>query len=145
MGRHDGRSSAVREIAKWTRSGGVFVTRRSFPQPGRDVHEVVGEHRGTDQQFETLGALGETPLHAATAEQDGDPTLDTGSKALTFLELRALLVGRALWCLVAATLGNARHLDAILRARYQVLFTVEAPIRAIQFRSAAEDLPVMVQ
>ena len=66
------------------RCGGFYSTRtedRRWPwrgfssargafdqQPGKD-HEIVGEHRGGDEQGEALGAFGAAALHAAAAHQ----------------------------------------------------------------------------
>jgi hypothetical protein len=66
--------------------------RRSRAQHCRDPHEIVGEHGGTDPQFEAVASFGETALHAAASEQHRDASLDAGAKALTILEDLALLV-----------------------------------------------------
>src|SRR5208283_294679 len=77
---------------------------------------------------------GETTLHAATAEQHGDASLDAGAEALPLLEGRTLFVS-----------GDGGYLNAFLLAHLYIVLAVEAPIRTIQFRGVAEDLPVMVE
>jgi hypothetical protein len=47
--------------------GSFGSARCAFDQQLGDLHEIVGEHRGANQQFESLGALGEATLHAAAA------------------------------------------------------------------------------
>jgi hypothetical protein len=47
--------------------GSFGSARCAFDQQLGDLHEIVGKHRGTNQQFESLGALGEATLHAAAA------------------------------------------------------------------------------
>jgi hypothetical protein len=64
-------------------------------QQVRDSHEVIGEHGRPDQQLEAISPVCETPLHAATSQQHRDAPFDAGAKALTLLELRALLVSLA--------------------------------------------------
>src|ERR1700681_2634770 len=90
-------------------------------------------------------APGETTLHAATAEQHRDASLDAGAKALAVLELPALLIGFAFGRLGAAPLWDAHHLDAFLLARHHVLLAEEAAIRSIQSGDVAEGLPVAYQ
>jgi len=77
---------------------------------GGDDHEVVGEHRGANEHRKALG-LRRATLHAATAHQHRDATLDAGAKALVLLELRRPFVGLALRRFGAATLRNAYRLD----------------------------------
>lgn len=97
-------------------SGCFSSARRSLFQQCRNVHEVVGEDSGSNPQLEALGSLSEAALHAATSEQDRDAALDAGAKTLTLLELGALLAGFPFQRFLAATLRNAHHLDAALRA-----------------------------
>jgi hypothetical protein len=54
-------------------------------------------------------------------------------------------MGRAFRRLVAATLGNTRHFDAVLRAPGHIPLAVEAAIGAIPFGSTTEAVPVALQ
>src|ERR1700682_6482700 len=93
MPRTLGRSAAAcsRRQSRMLVLGASSFARGSLRQQGRDPHQVVGEHRSAYEQLEALAALGETALHAATAEQHGDASLDTGPKALPVLEGGTLL------------------------------------------------------
>ena len=123
---------AVAEIS----SGGVSSARRLFlfGQQIGDFHEVVGKHSCSNQQLKAISALRETSLHAATSQQHRDAPFDAGAKALTLLEVCALLVDFALRSSLATALRNAHHFDTIVLAGCQVLFTEEPAIRAVQFR-----------
>src|SRR5262245_46482748 len=119
--------------------------RRPLHQQGCDVHQVVGEHGGADQQLEALDACGQTALHAAAAEQHGDAPLDAGPEALPLLEGGGLLMGFALRSSRAAGLRNAYRRDAAGPALRQVSFAEEAAICAVEFGSPAESLLVVPQ
>src|SRR5262249_58744466 len=100
---------------------GLFVgssPARFLREQGRNDHKVVGEHCCTHPQFKALDPLGKAALHAATAGQHGDASLDTGTKALALLEWCTLLVRRALGILSTATLWNGHHVDAAAFARF---------------------------
>src|ERR1700704_5577946 len=71
--------------------------------------------------------------------------LNAGAKALTVLELPALLIGFAFGRLGAASLWDAHDLDAFLLARHHVLLAEEAAIRSVQFGDVAEGLLVAFQ
>jgi ribosomal protein S18 acetylase RimI-like enzyme len=58
------------------------------------------------------------------------------------LELGALLVVFALRSSLATALRNAHHFDTIVLAGYQVLFTEEATIRAVQLRNPSKGVSV---
>src|SRR5260370_2202814 len=115
---------------------------RWLDQQRGDDHEVVGEPRGADEQREALGALGAAALHAATAHQHRDASLDAGAKALALLERRRSFVGLALRRFAAAALGNTYCLDGALHAHRYVLLAEEAAICAVEFRGTAERAPV---
>ena len=108
--------------------GGFAAARRPLGQQGGDDHEVVGEHRGANEHRKALGAFGAATLHAATAHQHRDATLDAGAKALALLELRRPFVGLALRRFGAATLRNAYRLDGAVHAGRHVLLAEEAAI-----------------
>src|SRR5262249_42897692 len=99
----------------------------------------------TDQQLKALAPLGETALHAATAEQHRDASFDAGSKALALLESGTLLVRFALGSFLPATLWNAHHLNAVLPARFHILLTEKATIGTVQFWGLAEGFLVTFQ
>src|ERR1700730_6933355 len=126
-------------------ASGFSSARRSLREQRRNSHQVVGEHSRSNPQLEAISSLGETALHAATSEQHRDAPLDAGAKALALLEVRALLVCFALRSFLAAALRNAHHLDAVVLARRQVLFTKEVAIRAVQFRDPPKGLPVALK
>src|SRR5215475_1393817 len=119
--------------------------RRPLHQQGCDVHQVVGEHGGADQQLEALDAFGQTALHAAAAEQHGDAPLDAGPEALPLLEGGRLLIGFAFRSSRAAALRNAHRRDAAAPALRQVSFAEEAAICAVQFGGPAESLLMAAQ
>ena len=56
-----------------------------------DDHEIVRQHGGANQQFETLATFDERALHAAPSEQHGDAAFDARAESLPFLERRTLL------------------------------------------------------
>src|SRR5258707_7752222 len=116
--------------------------RRLLDQQRGDDHEVVGEHRGADEQREALGAFGAAALHAAPAHQHRDASLDAGAKALALLERRRSFVGLALRRFAAAALGNTYRLDGALHARRYVVLAEEAAIGAVEFRGTAESAAV---
>src|SRR5258706_4941987 len=119
-------------------SDGFSPSRRLLDQQRGDDHEVVGEHRGADEQREALGGLGGGALHAATGHRHRDASLDAGAKALALLERRRSFVGLALRRFAAAALGNTYRLDGALHARRYVLLAEEAAVCAIEFRGTAE-------
>ena len=49
-----------------------------------DDHEIVRQHGGADQQFETLATLDERALHPAPSEQHGDAAFDARAESLPF-------------------------------------------------------------
>src|SRR5258708_9200545 len=126
-------------------SGGFLSARGVLgKQRGKD-HEIVGEHRRGDKQREALGAFGAAALHAATAHQHRDASLDAGAKALALLERRRPFVGLALRRFAAATLGNTYRLDGALHARRYVVLAEEAAIGAVEFRRSAESAAVALE
>jgi integrase len=122
-----------------------FAARRAFGQQFPDDHEIVGEHRSGDEQGEAIGAFGAAALHAATAHQYRDASLDAGAKALALLKRRRPFESLALWRLVAAALGNAHRRNGALRARRYVLLAEETAIRAVEIRSTAERAVVALE
>jgi len=125
--------------------GGSSFARRSLRQEERDPHQIIGEHSSSDPELEALIALGETPLHATTAEQHGDAALDAGAKALPFFEGGTLLEGFALGGPLAAALRDGHDGDAGLLAPRHILLTEEAAIGTIHFRGMAEGFHVAFQ
>jgi hypothetical protein len=117
----------------------------AFDQQLADLHEIVGEHRGANKQFEVLGAFGATTLHATTAHQYRDAALYAGAETLAILECARSLAGLALRRPDAAALRNRDRGDAAVHARLHVLLTEEAAIGAVDFRTSAEDAAVMLQ
>ena len=101
-----------------------------------------------DEVYETVTCLACTRIHlinrstgkvhAATAHQHRDATLDAGAKALALLELRRPFIGLALRRFGAATLRNANRLDGAAHAGRHVLLAEEAAIGAIKVRRTAE-------
>ena len=89
--------------------------------------------------------LGETALHAATAEQHRDAPFDAGLKALPFLESRTLLVRFALGRFLPLPLRNAYHLDAVALARLQIGLAKKAAIRTVKFWGTTEGFLVALQ
>lgn len=77
-----------------------------------NVHQVVGQHGRADENLEAFGALRQTSLHAAAAEQYGDAALDAGAEALRLFEGGSFLQGFMLCSFLAAALGNAGAGDA---------------------------------
>src|SRR5712675_2359214 len=92
------------------------AARRPLGQQAGHDHEVVGEHRGANEQREALCALGAATLHAATAHQHRDAPFDAGAKALALLERRRLFVSLALRRFASAALRNADRVDAVIHA-----------------------------
>jgi hypothetical protein len=125
--------------------GSFRPARGAFDQQLGNLHEIVGEHRGADKQFEVLGALGEATLHAAAAHQYRDATLYASAKALAVFECARSFVGFALRRLAATALRNRYRGDAAVHARLQVRLTEEAAVGAVDFGAPAEDAAVMLQ
>jgi hypothetical protein len=68
----DGAATAtipLRVLADFELSVGVAAASRAFGQQFADDHEIVGKHRGGNEQSEALGAFGAATLHAAAAHQ----------------------------------------------------------------------------
>src|SRR5207237_7587873 len=117
----------------------------STGKSGCKFQQGVCEHGRAYPQRKALARLGNTPLHAPTAEQHGDAPLDAGAKALSFLKIGTLLVRFALGRPLPAALRDAYHFDTILLARFHILLTEEAPIRTIQLWGVPEALLVALQ
>jgi hypothetical protein len=60
--------------------GSFDSARGAFDQQLGDLHEIVGEHRSANKQFEVLGTLGEATFHATTAHQHRDAALYGSAK-----------------------------------------------------------------
>src|SRR5215469_8120274 len=117
----------------------------AFDQQLADLHEIVGEHCSTNEQFEALGALGEATLHAAAAHQHRDAALNASAKTLTVLECTRSFAGFALRRPAAAALRNRDRGDAVIHARLHVLLIEEAAIGAVHVRTPTEDPMVVLQ
>ncbi len=108
-----------------------------------DVHEVVGQDGGADQDLKAVTALGQTSLHAAAAKQHGDTAFDAGPEALSLLELRAPFKRLPLRGFFSTPLRNADELD--LRARFDVLIAEKASVRTVPSGSPTESFLMTLQ
>ena len=81
-------------------------------------------------------------FHAPTAEQNGETSLNSSAEPLPLLEDPTFLVGFAFGRPLAATLRNARLLDASSLALINVRLAEEAPIRTVYFWHTTEGLLV---
>jgi hypothetical protein len=61
--------AAIRPVRMELSIGSFGPALGAFDQQLADLHEIVGEHRGANKQFEVLGAFGATTLHATAAHQ----------------------------------------------------------------------------
>ena len=102
-----------------------------FDQQTCHYHEIVGNHGGSHQQFESLTTLGQTALHAATAEENGDAPLDAGPKALGTLEGWTLLNALLSWRFLPTTLGDRHDLDASVFALPDIVWAEKSPIGTV--------------
>src|SRR5207302_1558212 len=110
-----------------------------------DPHQVVGQHRRSDQNLEPLAPFGQTAPHAPAANQNRDPALDADPEPLALLELRAALEGLSLRGLGSAPLGNAYMADPRLLALLLILGAVETTIACVQLRRSVEGLLMTIQ
>src|SRR5580700_739376 len=117
----------------------------AFGQQFADDHEVVGEHRGGNEQSEALGAFGAATLHAAAAHQYRDAPLNAGTEALALLECRRSFVVPALRRLAAATLRDRDRGDAAVHAQRHIALAEEAAIGAVELRGAAENAAMALE
>ena len=125
--------------------GGSATTRRLPPHQLGDHHQIVGEDRGADEQFEMLATLDERALHAAPAKQHRDAAFDARPESLSSLERPACLERFPFGAPLASRLRDAGERDAGALAGPKVLFVEEAAIRTIQIRSGREDAVVPVE
>src|SRR5712691_4627779 len=125
--------------------GGSPSTCRFAVQQCGDHHEVVGQHRGTHEEFEMLATLDERALHAAPAKQHGDAAFDAGAESLPALERPAFFERFPFGASLAARLRDAGEGDASRLAGLKVLFVKEAAIRTIQIRRGIKDGVVAVE
>ena len=102
-----------------------------FDQQSCDDHEVIRKHGGSHQKFESLATLGEATLHPTAAEQNGDATLDAGTKALSTFEGWAFLVRFLCWRFPPAPLGNTNKLDPGTFALLNIVLAEESPIGTV--------------
>ncbi|HTC96181.1 MAG TPA: hypothetical protein VK734_00565, partial [Bradyrhizobium sp.] len=105
-----------------------FASPGAFNHQAANDHEIVGEHRRANKQYEALSAFGTAALHAAAAHQHRDAPLDAGAKALALLERRRSFETSALRRLVAAALWNAHRRDSAAHAGGNALLAEEAAI-----------------
>jgi hypothetical protein len=102
--------------------GSPPVASRSATQQLGDHEEVVGENRGTHEEFEMLTTLDECPLHAAPPKEYRDAAFDASAESLASFERAALLVRFALRAPFPARLRDTRQDHARGAAGLQVLF-----------------------
>src|SRR3989304_8410824 len=62
-------------------------------QKSGDLQQIVRQHCGADEHFETLQSLVGTTLHAPPPHKNRNATFNTRAEALPLLERGALLVG----------------------------------------------------
>ena len=110
-----------------------------------NYHEVVRKHGGSHQEFKMLATLGETALHAATAEENGDASLDAGTKTLGALEGWTFLIGLLVRRFFAATLGNAHELDTVVFALPDIVSAEKSAIGTVYAWCITEHFPVTLQ
>ena len=115
------------------------------PQQLGDHQKIVGQYRGTHEEFEVCATLDEGALHAAPTKQHGDAAFDAGAEPLALLECAALFERFAFGAARAALLWDAGECHASRPAGLQVLFGKEAAIRTIQRRRGLKDDGVAVQ
>ena len=113
-------------------------------QPCND-HEVICKHGGSHEEFKPLATLGQTTLHAAPSEKNGNSALNTGAEALAIFEARAFLVRRLFRCLIAAALRNAYDLDTRPCALFDILFAKKTSIGAVDLGYIPKGFPVAFQ
>ncbi len=118
---------------------------RCAPQEFGDDHEIVRQHGGADQQFETLATFDERALHAAASEQHGDATFDTRAEALPLLERGTFLECFPLGVAPATSLRDTREHHARRLARRDICVVEEAPIRTIQIGRMTKGLGVAIE
>jgi hypothetical protein len=104
-----------------------------------DHHEIVGQHGGTDEQFEMRGTLDQGALHAAPTKQYRDAAFDAGAEALPLLERPAFFKRFPFGASLASRLRDAGEGDAGCPAGLKVLFVKEAAIGTIQMRHGMKD------
>ena len=127
------------------RLGGASFRFSFFDEQVGDFHQVVGQHRGADQQLETFAALGQTAFHTTPAEKDGDASLDAGPETLAFLEGRSFLVGLTFGRFLAPALRDALAGHAGLVTGVLVVGVVEAAIGGKEMGSKTEHIPMTFQ
>ena len=110
-----------------------------------DSHQVIRQHSSSDQEFEMLPAFGKTPLHASSAKENGDSSLDAGPKALPILEARAFLVSCLSRRFSSTTLGNAHDFDPGVLALLDVVGAEESAVGTVKGGSLTEGLPMGFQ
>ena len=126
------------------------LCRRSPPflfldQPLGNDHEIVGQHGSAYQEFEMLSALGQAPLHTATAEENRDAALDTRTKTLSLFKGRTFFLGFPFGRLFSSALGDAGDADSRLVGDFDISFTVETTIRTLDVRRLAESFLVALE
>src|SRR5687767_5617652 len=107
-----------------------------------NYHEVVRKHGGSHQEFKMFATLGETALHAATAEENGDASLDAGTKTLGALEGWTFLIGLLVRRFFPATLGNAHELDTVVFALPDIVSAEKSAIGTVYAWCITEHFPV---
>src|SRR5262245_27807293 len=91
--------------AAFRRRDGRLVSRRARTM------RLLASTAAPTNSAKALGAFGAAALHATTAHQHRDSSLDTGAKSLALPERCRSFVGLALRRFATAALGNAFRLD----------------------------------
>jgi hypothetical protein len=130
---------------RWTLCGAFSTAILLLDEQARNHHEVICEHGSSHQKLEMLSTLGKAALHAATAEENGNTTLDACTELLCVLESRALLKCFLVRRLFTATLGNANQIDALRFAPLDIIPAEKPSVGTVYAWRLAEYLLVMLQ
>lgn len=114
-----------------TSCGSSTASFLSLKQKSCNDHQVIRKYSGSDQQFEMLSPFGKTTLHASSAAEDRDSTLDAGAKSLSILEARAFLVGCLSRRLSSTALRNAHQFAPSVFALLDIVKTVKSAIGTV--------------
>jgi len=124
---------------------GSPVVGRTLLQKIGDPHEIVGEDRRSYQNLEPLSAPGQTPFHAAAAEEHRDAAFDTGAEFLTPFEGTTTFQFFLFRSLLATPLRYAYLTYSGRLTFLHILTAVEAPVGCIVLGCVSEGLLVTIQ
>jgi len=99
-----------------------------FDKKSCDGHEIIRKHCRSHQEFKPLTTLSQATIHATPAEENGDPTFNTGTETLTILEGWTFFVGLLGLRFLPAALRDAHKLDTSFRAMFDILFAEKSSI-----------------